>query len=322
VFTVVGEALLDLVQPSPGDTYRAMPGGGPLNIAVGLRRMDHPTAMMARFSTSALGTRIRERAAANGLDLSACVATDRQATLAFATLDEDGRASYDFYVEGGADWGWTEAELAAVPPATRAIHTGSMAASIEPGASRILDWWSSHAARGDVVLSFDPNIRPAIAGPRADAVTRAERFVALSHVVKTSDEDLAWLYPDQQPSDVVRRWAGLGPSLTVLTMGPDGCRGVTANGVEVCLPAPDVTVVDTIGAGDAFQAGLLSGLADIDRMTPKALASLTKDDVREVLERALVIAGLTCERAGADPPTRVAYEDYVSPRAAQGGAHS
>jgi fructokinase len=320
VFTVLGEALLDLVQPAPGDTYRALPAGGPLNIAVGLRRLGHPTAMMARFSSGALGTRIRDYAAESDLDLSASVTTDQQATLAFATVDEQGRATYDFFVRESADWGWTQAELAAVPGTTEAIHTGSLAAALEPGAARIADWWERHARAGDVLLSFDPNVRPALAGPREVAVGRVERFVASSHVVKASDEDLGWLYPDTDPVDVVRRWATLGPSLTVLTRGPQGCFGVTADSIELDLPAPEVSIVDTIGAGDAFQAGLLSGLADAGRLSPDGAAALTEAEVRHVLERALDVAGFTCGRAGANPPTRAEYERYAVGR--RGGTSS
>ena len=143
-----------------------------------------------------------------------------------------------------------------------------------------------------------------------------ERFVASSHVVKASDEDIGWLYPDSDPADVVRRWATLGPSLTVLTRGPEGCLGVTAGSIELALPAPDVTVVDTIGAGDAFQAGLLSGLADAGRLSPDGVAALTEAEVRRVLERALDVAGFTCERAGANPPTRAEYDAYALGRRA------
>ena len=314
MFTVLGEALLDMVQPGPGDIYRALPAGGPLNIAVGLRRLGHPTAMMARFSSGALGTRVREFAAANGLDLAASVTAEQQATLAFATVDGQGRATYDFFVRDSADWGWTEAELAAVPASTRAIHTGSLSAALEPGAARIADWWESHARARDVLLSFDPNVRPALAGRREDAVRRVERFVVSSHVVKASDEDLGWLYPDSDPADVVRHWATLGPSLTVLTRGPEGCVGVTAGLIEVALAAPAVAVVGTIGAGDAFQAGLLSGLADADRLSPNGVSALSEHEVRRVLERALDVAGFTCQRAGADPPTRAEYVAYTLSR--------
>lgn len=321
MFTVLGEALLDLVQPGPGDLYRALPAGGPLNIAVGLRRLGHPTAMMARFSSGALGRRVRDFAEASDLDLAACVTTDQPATLAFATVDGEGRASYDFFVRDAADWGWTEAELAAVPASTQAVHTGSLATALEPGASRIAAWWDAQAAAGHLLLSFDPNIRPALAGARDTAVERVERFVAQSHVVKASDEDLGWLYPDEDPADAVRRWAGLGPTLTVLTRGPEGCLGVLTDGAgngaaEVVVAAPRVAVVDTIGAGDAFQAGLLSGLADAGRLSPAGMASLTETEVRRVLERAVDVAGLTCRRAGSDPPTRAEYAALAAARPA------
>jgi fructokinase len=275
---------------------------------------------MARFSSGGLGSRIHDYAAASDLDLSASVTTDQQATLAFATVDEQGRATYDFFVSESADWGWTEAELAALPRTTQAVHTGSLATALEPGAARIADWWESQARAGDVLLSFDPNVRPALAGPREVAVPRVERFVASSHVVKASDEDVGWLYPDVDPADVVRRWATLGPALTVLTRGPDGCLGVTSGAIEVAIPAPDVSIVDTIGAGDAFQAGLLSGLADAGRLSPDGAAALTEAEVRRVLERALDVAGFTCGRAGANPPTRAEYEAYALGR--RGGAGS
>lgn len=311
MFTVLGEALLDMVQPVPGDTYQALPAGGPLNIAVGLRRLGHPTSMMARFSSGALGDRIRQYAIACDLDLSASVVTDQPVSLAFATIDEGGRASYEFHVRDTADWSWTSEELARFPPESAAIHTGSLATTLEPAAERIVEWWTGLADAGKVVLSFDPNVRPALAGPREAAVRRMERLVAQSHVVKASDEDLAWLYPESPPADAIRRWAQLGPRLAVLTQGPDGAIGVTAAGDVVELPAPEVVVVDTIGAGDAFQAGLLSGLADSGRLTPEAMSRLSGDDVREVLDRALVVAGLTCQRAGANPPTRAEYDAHL-----------
>lgn len=314
MFTVLGEALTDMVQPSAGNVYRAMPAGGPLNIAVGLRRLGHPTAMMARFSAGALGERVRRYAVDERLDLSASVVTDEQATLAFATLDESGRASYDFYINGTADWGWTDAELGRVPASSQAVHTGSLAAAVEPGATGISRLWSDLHSVGQVLLSFDPNVRPAIAGARQVAVRRIERLVALSHVVKASDEDLGWLYPDTDPEEAIRGWVGLGPALCVLTRGDEGSLGVTSDLVAVEVAAPQVTPVDTIGAGDAFQAGLLSAIADSGRLSPRTIYALTEDDVQGVLGRAATVAALTCERAGADPPTRAEYESTVVDR--------
>ena len=313
MFTVVGEALLDMVQQPPGgDTYRALPGGGPLNIAVGLRRLGHPTALKARFAAGALGQQVRGHAAAMELDLSASIATDQPATLAFASLDASGRATYDFYTHGTSDWGWTAAELATLPAGTQAVHTGSLVTALSPGADAVVEWWGLLADRADVVLSFDPNVRSALGGARDAAVRRVERLVALSHVVKASDEDLAWLYPERDPAESLGRWARLGPALAVLTRGADGCRAVTATGGAVDLPGHRVDVVDTIGAGDAFQSGLLSGLADTGLLSPSALAEISVEQATVVVERALLVSALTCGRPGADPPTRSEYDDAVS----------
>lgn len=320
MFTVVGEALLDMVQPTAGEVYRALPAGGPLNIAVALRRLGHPTAMMARFSSGPLGDRVRRYAQDSGLDLSACVVTDRQATLAFATVDEHGRASYDFYVTDTADWGWTDDELDALPGSTQVVHTGSLATVVEPGAGRIAAWWRRLADDGGMVLSFDPNVRPALAGARDHAVRRVEQLVASSHVVKASDEDLGWLYPGVDPVDSLRRWVALGPAFAVLTLGPRGCVAATSPATLVEVSAPRIDVVDTIGAGDSFQAGLLSGLAAVGRLAPDAVRTLVPAEVEAVLRQATAVAALTCGRPGADPPTRQEYDVYAGAIAVRGEA--
>lgn len=304
MFTVVGEALLDMVQQPGGEAYRALPGGGPLNIAIGLRRLGHPTALKARFSSGALGERLRRHALDMDLDLSPSVTTEQQTTLAFASLDAAGRATYDFYTHDTADWGWTSDELASLSADTRAIHTGSLVTALQPAAEAVVAWYERLADQGDVLLSFDPNVRPALAGDRAGAVDRVERLVALSHVVKASDEDLGWLYPGVDAEESLRRWARLGPRLAVLTRGPGGCLAVTPSGAAADLPGHRVEVVDTIGAGDAFQSGLLSALADSGVLSPMAVNAITDDQVTAVVERALLVSALTCQRAGADPPTR------------------
>jgi fructokinase len=314
VFTVLGEALLDLVQTSQSSTYDARPGGGPLNIAVGLRRLGHPTSLMARLSTRPLGEVVRRHIYSNDLIGDSCVDTDQPATLAFASLDQAGRASYDFYVEGTADWGWTDAELATLPRSTTVLHTGSLAAAIRPGADSVLRLVQRLHAAGDVVVSFDPNVRPDLVGPHAEAVGRVEQFVAAADLVKASDEDLAWLYPQRRADDVLAEWSTAGPQVVVITRGADGCTAHTAAGGEVSMPGVEVTVEDTIGAGDAFMSGLLSGLADARCLEPGLLASLQDADLRSAVGQALVVSALTCERVGADPPTRSEYSAYLERR--------
>lgn len=314
MFTVLGEALLDLVQTSQSRTYDARPGGGPLNIAVGLRRLGHPTQLMARLSTRPLGEVVRGHAEANELSLDGSVDTDSAATLAFASLDESGHASYDFYVDGTADWGWTDAEMDRLPSGTHALHTGSVAAALPPGAEAVLRLVQRLHTTGDVLLSFDPNVRPDLVGPHSAAVQRVERFVAASHVVKASDEDLSWLYPHRSIEDVLADWSTSGPGLVVLTRGADGCSARTAAGGEVHSAGVEVDVEDTIGAGDAFMSGLLSGLADTECLEPDRVADLGDADLRAVLRQAMVVSALTCERVGADPPTREEYTAYIEGR--------
>jgi fructokinase len=311
VFAVIGEALIDMVQPEPGPMFEARPGGSPLNIAVGLRRLGHETAFLGRVSTRPLGSVVRGHIDGNGLDLRSCVSTDDQTTLAFAALDEQGKASYDFYVQGTADWGWTDDELAAVPAGCRAVHTGSLAAFLLPGADAILRLWERCRAEGELLLSLDPNIRPALVGPRPAAVARVERLIAASHVVKASDDDVAWLYPDRPLEEVLDDWAALGPELVVLTSGSSGCVAQREGGTRLRAAGRVVEVADTIGAGDAFASGLLSGIADAGGLAPGAVRALTDADLTDVLDRAVLVSSMTCQRTGADPPSREEYEHEV-----------
>jgi fructokinase len=270
--------------------------------------------MLARFSTGAMGRLVREHAERNGLGLDHSVSTEDLTTLAFASLDPAGRASYDFYVEGTADWGWTAGDLASLPSSALAVHAGSMAAFLQPGADAILGACERERSEGSRVVSFDPNVRPALVGDRADAVDRVERFVRASHVVKASDEDLAWLYPQTDSIDALERWASLGPSLVVMTRGPDGCLAYLADGDAVAMPGMRVEVVDTIGAGDSFESGLLSGIADAGLLDPARLAAIDADTVRTVLDRAVTLSAMTCQRVGANPPTRAELDAVLAGR--------
>jgi fructokinase len=310
VIAVLGEAVVDLVDQGAG-RYQAHPGGSPLNVAVGLGRLGRATELRARLSADAFGQMFRRHLAASGVDGRGLVAASEPSTLAVASLDPAGVASYDFWVQGTADWQWTAAELA-VPLGddVLALHTGSMTLEVEPGASGVLDLLRRERERGRVTISYDPNVRLARRGPAGPARSRAADAVATADLVKVSVDDLAWLRPGEDPRDVAQGWAAAtdrGPALVVVTQGAAGAFAVTACGVHQHRPARPVVVVDTVGAGDAFMSGLLDGLASAGVLGPgrrDALAGLGAGELARLLDHATLVAALTCARPGADPPTR------------------
>jgi fructokinase len=302
---VAGEVLVDLVPAGGAGMFRAAPGGSPANVAVGLHRLGMPTRLVARISDDPMGRLLRRHLEANGLDLGHVVKAAEPTSLAIVTVEEDGTVAYDFRVDGTADWQWTDDELAdAVDGDVAALHVGSLAMALEPGASalrRLVE-----RARDQVTITFDPNVRPLLMGHREFVVTGVEALVALADVVKASAEDLAWLYPADTPAAVAGRWLGLGPSLVAITLGPDGVVAVGSAAGPVERPAVPVTVVDTVGAGDAFMAALVAGLGErglLGRDRSGRLAALEGAELAAVLDGAALAAALTCARLGADPPT-------------------
>lgn len=294
---VVGEALIDVVVQD-GATQEHV-GGSPANVAMGLARLGHPADLLAHLGTDARGQRIRDHVVATGVRLVEGSDTAEYTPTATAHVDETGAAVYDF------DLPWD------IPPADHTgsthVHTGSIAATQQPGASRVLELVQH--ARPDVTISYDPNMRPRIMGEPHEVRSRIEELVGLADVVKTSDEDLAWLYADAPLSEVAHLWGRLGPSVVVVTRGPDGALvHVVGTGEETLVPAARAQVVDTVGAGDSFMAGLLSGLLDAgllgDQSARGALRRSQLSDILPAVRRALVCAHWTIERAGAAAPTR------------------
>ncbi|MDZ5447501.1 carbohydrate kinase [Micromonospora sp. 4G57] len=303
MLTVLGEAVIDLAPSGGGDLLAAHPGGSPLNVAVGLARLGRPTAMLARFSRTSFGRRLRAHAEANGVDLTWAVADDRPATLAVVALDVTGAASYDFYLDGTADWHWAPHELDGVPAGTRVLHTGSLATLLPPGADLLADLLAREHAAGRVLVSLDPNVRPAVLADPDAARARLLTLARHAHLVKASDEDLAWLFPGASVEEAADRLLDLGVRLVVATRGAAGSYAATTD-VSVARPARRVAVADTVGAGDAFTAGLLDALVEADAAAPAAVGALDWARLGAVLDHATLVAGMTCERPGADPPRR------------------
>jgi fructokinase len=299
---VIGEALVDLVPDPAARGYREAPGGSPFNVAVALARLGNRTSLMARFADDRFGRLLRAAAAEEGIDLSAAPPAAERATVATASVDDAGQVTYTFDMDGTADWQWADGELRAVSPATQVLHFGSIAAWTPPGAERIAGLARELGSTGSVLISYDPNVRPAVIGPRRRAVELVERNIGLSHVVKASHEDVDWLYPELQTDQVAARWSARGPALVVVTDGARGASAYRRLGPPLSRPGRPVDVIDTIGAGDAFTAGLLTGLVRRRLHRNGRIGGISEGTLADILDEAILISAITCEWAGADPP--------------------
>ena len=300
---VLGEALIDLAENGDDEPRLALPGGSPYNVAIGLARLGRPAAFAGRLSSDPLGAILRRHAQRSGVDLSLAVEATEPSTIALVELD-DGAARYSFHTDGTADFRWTDAELARIPDEIAALHFGSLASWTAPGDAAIARRVA--ALRRHALISYDPNVRPTLQPDRVRARSTVEHTLSSVHLAKTSEEDLAWLYPGSGIDEVAQNWLQLGPQLVVVTRGAAGSSAYTPT-AAAHPPAHVVEMVDTIGAGDAFTAGLLDALAGtelLDRPGAGRLAALGGQALAELLDAAALVAALTCARAGANPPRR------------------
>ncbi|MEV8637690.1 carbohydrate kinase [Streptosporangium sp. NPDC051023] len=299
---VLGECVADAFatgRASQGElSLRVLPGGSPANTAVALSRLGTPTRFLGRLSRDSFGALFRSHLDASGVDLTGCVSAAEPSTLAVATLDESGQAGYSFYAEGSADWQWSTAELTAERVGDiSCLHTGSIALVHAPGAERVEELLSRTAARATV--SIDPNVR---AGFVDLAVYRKGmlRWCALADVVKLSDDDLEMIHPGEAVERVCDTWHAAGARLVVVTRGPEGAL-VSLDGERATVPAPVIKVVDTVGAGDSFTAGLLHRL-HTDGLLGGRLDALDLDLAANAAAFAARVAAFTCSVPGANPP--------------------
>ncbi|MCH7231308.1 carbohydrate kinase [Glycomyces sp. L485] len=298
---VIGEALIDL-EVSEAEPRRptAHPGGSPMNVAVTLGRLESETAFLGRLSSDAFGRLLRGHLADSGVDLRCAVDASEPTSLAIVSVAPDGSASYSFHVSGTADWQWTAAELPG-DPGLDAVHAGSLALAVEPGAAVVERWLAGLST--DTTVSLDPNVRPALLGDREAFRDRIDRWLAFSSIVKVSHEDLEWIWPGADQAELARHWVDKGRELVVVTRGGDGSL-VVCGGETFEVPAAETDMVDTVGAGDAFSGGLLDWLGRHDRLRPEGLARLSAGEARTAVEFASEVAAITCSRAGANPPRR------------------
>ncbi len=305
---------MDVIDTGDGATFTAHVGGSPLNVAVGLARLEQPTAFLGRFSRDGFGRILRDYARRAGLNLDAAPTAAEPSTIAVVRLDDQGVATYDFTVDGTADWGWTTAELERRPASAALFHFGSLTSWMPPGRDVLGAFVDGLRARGDVVISYDPNVRPGLLLDPARARPLIEPRVAAAHVVKASSEDLDWLYPGRDHASIATDWLALGAGLVVITRGADGPIAFRESADPISQQAVRVGLVDTVGAGDAFTSGLLDGLLRAGVRSPAEFGAVVANDERlgEILREASVVAGLTVARAGANPPTRAELDAVLA----------
>lgn len=283
---VIGEALVDVVDRPEGRVEH--PGGSPMNVAVGLARLGRPAELVCALGDDDLGASIREHVGAS--DVRVTATTIERTSTAVATIGEDGGASYEFDL----DW---RLDPVTVPAGTPLVHVGSIGAVLEPGARSVLE--ALRVRPVDALVSVDPNVRPSITPDRDAVLTTLEPLFDEADVVKLSDEDAAWLWPDHDVDAVLDGLLAHGTALAAVTLGGSGCAMASARG-RIRVPAPRVDVADTIGAGDSFMAGLLAGVL----ASGGGVTDLDEDELGRLASLALACAAVTVSRPGADPPTR------------------
>ena len=295
MIVVCGEALIDMIQHGDG-TQRAAPGGGPFNTARALARLGVPTAFLGHLSEDRFGRELSELLVADGASLELATVGSEPTTIALANVDDQGFAEYEFLVKNTSAPNLTPEMIPeSFAGDVAALYVGTLGLVLEPMASTLVELVQRERQR---LIMLDPNIRVGLID-ETEYKGRLQTLIGASTIVKASETDLSWLYPESDYRAAADRLLREGVRLAVVTLGAEGAFGAHGDW-RIHVAAPPVDVVDTIGAGDAFGAGILAWLYDHDLVRPEL--SLDEEQFRSALEYACLAASLTCARAGADPP--------------------
>ena len=305
MFLICGEALYDLFveeETPAGLRIDARIGGSPFNVAVGLARLGRPAALLTGVSTDALGDRLAAALEAEGVETRFLARMTNPTTLAVVALGPEGEPRYTFYGEGAADRSLTAANLPELPDPVSCLHFGSFSLVVDPTAGALLAL--AERERGRRFISLDPNLRINVE-PDVDRWRRdVERFARAADLVKLSEEDLGHLDPTADPNRLAGTWLDGGARIVVLTRGAAGAT-LWTRAARVDHPGRAVEVVDTVGAGDAFQAALLCRLDETGRLSEgPGAAPLPEPEAERLLAFACEAAARSCTRRGADFPRR------------------
>jgi len=304
MIVVCGESLIDVFaaeEATRGLSLRGHVGGSPFNVAVGLARLERAAAMLGAISSDFLGTRLMRALETENVSTATVVRTTAPTTISLVALDARGVPEYVFYGTHGADRQLTPETLPVLPPTTRALHFGSYATVVEPTASALRALVEAQQAR--CVISYDPNVRLNVEPSLAQWRETVQWMLPRTHVLKVSEEDLSLLYPGHDLESLAAAWLTQGVRLLVVTRGAEGAIAWT-RGVRVEVAGQKVKVVDTVGAGDSFQAALLAWFDERASLDQATLSALDETRVRDAVRFAISAAAITCSRAGADLPRR------------------
>jgi fructokinase len=314
MIVVIGEALIDLIEDkSTAGRYQAVVGGANANVAIALARAGAKQQLLARISSDAFGQKIRQRLVDNKVGLDYAIEAKEPTSVAIASIGPSGGASYSFYVENTADWGWTNQELPTQQTMSglgaTALQFGCLTMAMPPGNAVVEAWAKDYFEKDLLTLSHDVNVRPALGFDRDAERVRVERVNSFSHLIKASDDDINWLYglePGSNVDQIAWDWIGDTAKIVFVTLGGDGASIYRRNKTKLDVQSRKVKVQDSVGAGDTFCANTLAQLHQIGALGSVAfekLATLTDKQLIEIAKISSVAASMACERTGAEPPT-------------------
>jgi fructokinase len=322
MIVVIGEALIDLIEDkSTAGRYQAVVGGANANVAIALARAGAKQQLLARISSDAFGQKIRQRLVDNKVGLDYAIAANEPTSVAIASIGSSGGASYSFYVENTADWGWTNNELPTQQTmadiGATALQFGCLTMAMPPGNAVVEAWAKDYFDKDLLTLSHDVNVRPALGFDRDSERVRVERVNSFSHLIKASDDDINWLYRLEAGSNVDQiawDWIGDSAKIVFVTRGGDGASIYRNNKTKLDVSSRKVKVQDSVGAGDTFCANTLAQLQQIGALGSGAferLAGLTDKQLIEIAKVSSVAASMACEKTGAEPPTDSELADLL-----------
>jgi fructokinase len=307
---ILGEALIDF-KSTGALAFQGFIGGSSLNVATATSRLGQATTFLTQISSDLFGASLREHMTKNGIDTSHVLQSDGHTTLAFVE-ERDGQAHFSFMNSRAADTMYDPQPRPILPTNVKFMQFGSISLLTDPTSTSITEIIGKHRSslNHNVTVVFDPNCRPALTPDLEGYKRKLRNWLRLAHVVKVSDQDLGWLEPDKALDDVAADWIAQGPSVVIITRGEHGSSLYRAGHERLQVPTPKVGVIDTVGAGDTYTAGLMVSLLEHGHERAEQLAAHSDETWLEVMTFAAQAAAINCTRAGANPPTRAEVSGF------------